>query len=198
METIKLETNIPAVVALAFSEGKPVESQYTGSQVMFSLVDGRRMYLPPIVADKIKQAGITARVPFEIVKKQVGRSIEYQIRNHNNTAGMVSETAPALVQVARAANQSAPQGYANGNGHRDQAMAAILNAGEAAMAKPAPAAPLTRTGAKLMAALAAAVEAVIETEAYCARQGRDFSFTSEDVRALAITVYISDCKGGGA
>lgn len=185
MEIIKFETNMPQVLALAFAEGKPVESQFTGSQVMFSTVDGRRMYLAPFVAEKIRAAGIAARMPFEICKKQVGRSVEWQVRTHNSAAGAVSEATPAAAQV-RSINQTVPKEY------NDQVMAPIPSPGEAA------AAPLTRAGTKLMGALAAAVEAVIEAETYCARHGRVFSFTSEDVRALAITVYISDCKGGGA
>ncbi|MEP6539677.1 MAG: hypothetical protein ABJF23_30370 [Bryobacteraceae bacterium] len=187
METIKFETNMPQVLALAFAEGKPVESQFTGAQVMFSTVDGRRMYLAPFVAEKIRAAGIAARIPFEICKKQVGRSIEWQVRTHNAAAGAVSEATPTAAQV-RSSNQTVPKEY-NDDGRHDQAMAAPI---------PAAAAQLTQTGTKLMGALAAAVDAVMEAEIYCARHGREIRFTSEDVRALAITVYISDCKGGGA
>jgi hypothetical protein len=193
METIKFETNMPQVLALAFTDGKPVESQFTGSQVMFSTVDGRRMYLAPFVAEKIRAAGIAARMPFEICKRQVGRAIEWQVKTHNAAAGAVSEATPTAAQV-RSINQTVPKEY-NGNGYRDEA---TPNAAAGARGNNAPAVPLSRGGTKLMGALAAAVQAVLETEAYCARQGRDFSFTSEDVRALAITVYISDCKGGGA
>ena len=101
METIKFETNMPQVLALAFAEGQPVESQFIGSQVMFSTVDGRRMYLAPFVAEKIRAAGIAARIPFEICKKQVGRTIEWQVKTQNVQAGTFSENAPAQVQTVK-------------------------------------------------------------------------------------------------
>jgi len=190
-ETIKFETNMPQVLALAFTEGKPVESQFTGSQVMFSTVDGRRMYLAPFVAEKIRAAGISARMPFEICKKQVGRSIEWQVRTQNAAAGAVSEATPTAAQV-RSLNQTVPKEY---NGYRDEVMP---KSPPVPMASPAAATPVPRTSTKLMGALAAAIDAAMEAEVYCARHGREISFTSEDIRALAITVYISNCKGGGA
>jgi len=80
-ETIKFETNMPQVLALAFTEGKPVESQFTGSQVMFSTVDGRRMYLAPFVAEKIRAAGISARMPFEIGEVALAIRIAFALKS---------------------------------------------------------------------------------------------------------------------
>jgi hypothetical protein len=92
---LKLETNIPQVIALQFSEGKEVDSQYTGTQVLFSLVDGRRWYVAPFVAEKIRAAGVAARMPFQVCKRQIGKSIEFEIETHNQTKAAGSSKAPA-------------------------------------------------------------------------------------------------------
>lgn len=196
METIKFETNMPQVLALAFTEGKAVESQFTGPQVMFSTVDGRRMYLAPFVAEKIKAAGIVARTPFEICRKQVGRSIEWQVRTHN--AGAVSEATPAPVQQSpkqTALQGSALQGY-NGNAHQAM-MATALDATYTAMAQPD-----TRTfsarAKRMMAAMIDAVDVVIETEMYLERRGVESQAEFESIRAIAATFFIQESKGGAA
>jgi hypothetical protein len=87
--TVKFSTNIPEILSLAFSEGKPVQSQYNGDQVMFTLTDGRKMYVAPFVAEKIAAAGIRANQPFEICKREVTegnrRKIEFQVRPLSET-----------------------------------------------------------------------------------------------------------------
>jgi hypothetical protein len=189
METIKFETNQPQVLALMFSEGKPVESQFTGSQVMFSTVDGRRMYLAPFVAEKIAAAGIVAKQQFEICKKQVGRQIEWQVRTHNATAGSVSEAKPAATPVQ--SDDRTHQEY-NGNAHRDH------TPGYPALEQALPAqAPVTKTSAKLMACLAAAIDAAAEAQTYAGHRGLKILFNSEDIRCLALSAFISSEKNGG-
>src|SRR5579862_6127510 len=81
--SVKFQTNIPERVALAFAEGLPVSSQFGGDQVMFSLTDGRKMYVAPIVAQKIAGLGIGAYEEFEICKREqtVGnrRVVNYEV-----------------------------------------------------------------------------------------------------------------------
>ena len=57
MNILRFEMNVPAEVALQSSEGISVEGRY-GTRKMFTLIDGRVMYVPPIVASKIEAAGI--------------------------------------------------------------------------------------------------------------------------------------------
>src|ERR1700680_4596144 len=52
--------------------------------MMFSLIDGRVMYVPPIVATKIEAEGIAAGERLELCKAQIknghGRSVEWALR----------------------------------------------------------------------------------------------------------------------
>ena len=61
-----------------------------------------------------------------------------------------------------------------------------------------PAAPSIPPGTlKLMACFMQAIDAVAEAQTYCGRKGLGVTFTSEDIRATAISCWIS-CRDGGA
>ena len=83
MNILRFQPNVPIQVALQSSQGVVVEGRY-GNRVMFSLVDGRVMYVPPIVAAKIEAEGIPAGERFELCKAQIknghGRSVEWALR----------------------------------------------------------------------------------------------------------------------
>lgn len=196
VEKVKFQTNIPEIVALQYAQGKAVESPYTGDQVMFTLVDGRVMYLPPFVADKIHGAGIPARQPFAIVKREVThgnrRSVEYQIETHNSPnpqgAPSVKENAPHK-ETATAPTRT-PQPVQN-----TKALAIAAQLAES-LAQPA-----TQTDSDVLKATGrAAIDAVLDVERYAQERGlTDFAFGAEDVRALWISSFIEASrsnKGG--
>ena len=70
MNILRFEMNVPAEVALQSSEGVSVEGRY-GTRTMFTLTDGRVMYVPPIVASKIESAGIAPGEAFQLCKASV-------------------------------------------------------------------------------------------------------------------------------
>jgi hypothetical protein len=71
-EVIDFPANIPITVALKYAQGKIVSSQY-GERVMFSLTDGRIMFLDPPVAAQIEALEINVRESFTITKQSDGR-----------------------------------------------------------------------------------------------------------------------------
>src|SRR5271168_5370576 len=56
-EKVQFQTNVSIDVALKYNDGKEVTGQY-GDQVLYTLTDGRVMYVPPIVKKKIDELGI--------------------------------------------------------------------------------------------------------------------------------------------
>jgi hypothetical protein len=139
---LKLQTNVPETIALHYSDGRLTQSQFGGDQVMFTLMDGRRLYLSPFVANRIKDAGVTAGVPFSICKREVlhgnRRTIDYEVKNlEGRGAGASDQDAPAVAVTQGsdrinhpfhgkglwngATNGNAP---ANGNGNGATAAAA--------------------------------------------------------------------------
>jgi hypothetical protein len=80
LNIIRFDMNVPTEVTLQSSEGISVEGRY-GPRMMFTLEDGRVMYVPPIVASKIEAAGINAGERFQLCKAVVKtgqrRSVEW-------------------------------------------------------------------------------------------------------------------------
>lgn len=192
METLRFEVNVPRVVSLAFAEGKPVESRFGGTQLMFSTVNGERFYVPPIVGDKIKAEGVTARQQIQLCKKQVGGVTQWEVKTHNAIAGQSLEAKPAIapgqsVNLQPTATQEyhATRREYHGNAHVDH----DIHADERGHR------PIALL---MMGALCAAVDAAMEAEIYGARQGRDFTLSEESIRALACTIFIQESRGGRA
>ena len=79
----------PVEVALRWDDGKRVEGRY-GEQVMYTLEDDRVMYVPPVVAQQIRELGIRAREIFEICKAELReenkRWIEWRVKKDRGTA----------------------------------------------------------------------------------------------------------------
>lgn len=67
-EVVEFPPNTPVTVALKYGHAKTVSSQY-GERFMFSLADGRVMFLDPEVGGKIESLGVNVRENFTITRK---------------------------------------------------------------------------------------------------------------------------------
>ena len=104
-EKVQFQTNVPIDVALKYNDGKEVTGQY-GDQVLYTLTDGRVMYVPPIVKKKIDELGIGRGELFTITKAEkkngTRRTIEWVVatdgsgdRNPQRRDQQPNGTAPA-------------------------------------------------------------------------------------------------------
>jgi hypothetical protein len=66
---VVFEANVPVTATLAYADGLKVQGRF-GDQVMYSLADGRVMYVPPIVRDKLVELGIRQNEPFDICRAE--------------------------------------------------------------------------------------------------------------------------------
>ena len=71
-DVVDFPHNSPVTVALKYSQGRIVSSQY-GERVMFTLTDGRVMFLDPEVAGRIESLGINVRESFTITRGSPGQ-----------------------------------------------------------------------------------------------------------------------------
>src|SRR5580692_553722 len=121
-EKLQFQTNVAIDVALKYNDGKEVTGQY-GDQVLYTLIDGRVMYVPPIVKKKIDELEIGRGELFTITKAEkkngTRRTIEWLVatdgsgdRNPQRRAQQPNGQAPAQ---RRGIAGSAP---VNGNDHR--------------------------------------------------------------------------------
>ncbi|HVY94510.1 MAG TPA: hypothetical protein VHA14_17230 [Bryobacteraceae bacterium] len=188
MEKLKLFVGQPEVIAIRSLPGtiKPSSIPGRASDVMFTLVDGRTVFLPLSVADRIYAAKIQPGQAFEIRKES---QHDYQLR----MIGAANAVSPAPAAVAASVNTGIPTNR-NGNTHTP-----------AAPPPPPPAdpdppvgtsAPSTATR-RLMGCFKMAIDSIAEAQDYARRKNVGITFTSEDVRAVAISCWIQCEKNGG-
>jgi len=204
-DVVKFQTNIPEVIALEFAVGKPVTSQFGGDQVMFSLTDGRRMYLPPFVADKIHNAGIAPRKQFAICKREVThgnrRSVEYQIETPNEETATASVNAPAVrvgatsEPAATTTKQPATHGTNGGGNALVVGRVALAGAPPPSAPSPDAAQPIGETAA-MIEAHKRAIDVAAAAEDYAKSRGLAIHYAAEDIRAIAATIFIQQSRGG--
>jgi hypothetical protein len=195
-EKVRFQTNIwESPLALKYPEGKEVDSQFdpSGRQFMYSLTDGRIMFLSPRDADVLNSLCLQAEEEFEAARVEVqeGRRkfTKFEARRINPPA-KPGANLPDRPQVLAGAEHSPsgnaypdhstpkPNGNGNGNGHHGAA--------------PAPERPKT----KLEDALKTVVDAIHQATAYAKEIGYQMPpFSSEDIRTMANTLMI---QNGGA
>jgi hypothetical protein len=196
--TLKLEINIPQVIALQFSEGKEVESQYTGTQVMYTLTDGRRWYVAPFVAQKITAAGVAAKMPFQACKRQHGKTVEIEIETHNQTKAAGATTPTASTSKAMQTTD-----------------VPVLNRSTNHFEMPGPPAPWPRhtpaqeavierkleptnvsaMANRILASYVVAFDVVAKLQQVCEERGMPLNFVREEhIRQIAATAFIESAK----
>ena len=179
-DKVAFQTNVPVEVALKYGDGKDVNGQY-GDQVLYTLTDGRVMYVPPIVRKQIEDLGIARGQLFTITKAEkkngARRTIEWQVSANGHAANQ------------RSAESAADSGRPSGIGPGKQPLSQASGNGLVGRAAPA------GTGAQfLKRALALAVDAVAEAERYAGTHGISLQFTSEDVREIGLRIYASAAR----
>ena len=76
-DIVKFEWDQPVEVALKYPDPKIFESQWGGERAMYSLTDGRVMYLDALGAARIKSLEIQPGEPFFVVKRKKGRLTDF-------------------------------------------------------------------------------------------------------------------------
>ena len=81
-EILHFEPNVPVQLALAYPGGRPIQRDRRAfaHSIMYSLTDGRVMFLDIDVAARIERRGIQARQPFFICKYRSGKGALAQWR----------------------------------------------------------------------------------------------------------------------
>ncbi len=189
---LRFTTNVPEEVSLRSVTGKRVEGRY-GEQVMFSLFNDHVMYVPPIVADRIQELEIGAGEPFEICKAEARngnrRWIEWRVRKYERQ----QQGAENAAEDTSAEASGPANGHGRSNGH----------AGNNAEFQACPdgtliPTPVSGPGVTVMeVAMNAAAEIAERVQKRAALRNSDLQFTSEDVRAIGLTMFIQAGREGG-
>ena len=177
MNILPFQINVPAEVTLERPEGTLVQGRY-GDRVMFTLADGRIMYVPPFVASKIQGDGVAPGDRFQLCKTQVRngnrRSIEWTVRRLDPSEASAETPLEHDLRASLETVTSNGNDNGNGNGHKD----------------PSPtSAPAPTT--KLEHALKTAISAAFNAERFGAELGYVVRFDADAIKAMAITVLIN-------
>jgi hypothetical protein len=219
-EILRFEMNLPTQVALESPQGVVVEGRY-GNRMMFSLVDGRVMYVPPIVGSRIFHLGIRPGERFQVCKleKREGQRklIEWQVQR------LLSEPETELehklresIEIAQAAKGTQPTEASTDPApqppppapeqepavtHISGATAAVApaangssNGTTSSAARNGNGQPASTT--KLEHALKTAISAAHNAEKYGAELGYVVRFDADAIKSMAITVLINMSEGG--
>ncbi|MFN0167208.1 MAG: hypothetical protein ACKV22_12335 [Bryobacteraceae bacterium] len=208
-EKVEFPPNVPVEVALAYPTGKLISGKF-GDSVMFSLADGRVMFLDPPLAERIATAGIQAHQPFTITRteRKAGnrRLIAWEMRRVNEgTAltvkeGIIPEPESAIEAQLRASLRV--QGIEPEQALRESRAPARPDTPTTAEAVAPQSSTLdqppgsTPADPRQILAFHAAIDLVLDVEAYAKQRGCAVRFSSEDVRCIANTLYINRAKGG--
>lgn len=163
-EVLNLEPNVPQTVSLKYPSGKPCKN----GRMFYTCTDGRSLFLPAYVEEKLKALHIRPHQPFSLTLKAAeGQPSDYEIQ-------------PVKEPEVK--------------------MEGILPRNAAHLATVAPHSPQLFTGQSqfILQQLTAALDVVRVAEAHAAHMGRPVTFTSEDIRALAISCFISQSREGVA
>jgi hypothetical protein len=116
---LRFNTNAPVEVALRWDDGKRVEGRY-GEQVMYTLEDDRVMYVPPVVAQQIRELGIRAREAFRDLQGRTARRKQALDRVARKKArGTAASGFVAKLTGSRGNSPSSnAQNHRNGNTHQ--------------------------------------------------------------------------------
>jgi hypothetical protein len=194
--------NVPQEVALRFPDGKQVVGNY-GPQYMFSLTEpaDTRMYVPPLVAETIRDLGIGPGELFSVGKFErkngVRKQIQWEVKRVDPAPAPAAREMPVAPAAARqqdtqttashpirsqsgelAMPRVMPQSYKpNGNGH------AAANG-----------IPYFDPQTELLNCYDQAIDVLVSARDHAAAKGLPVQFTGEDLRQVAATLYIDAGK----
>jgi len=205
MNILRFEMNKPTEVALQSPEGVCVDGRY-GPRMMFTLADGRVMYVPPIVANKIHAAGIIPGESFQLCKASVKtgqrRSVEWLLEriSPDENPPQTADTLPRpdetpiehdlrlsveMANAKRAGLEPHPQSTAEETPSFAPPANEHSNNGGLKLVPSPP--PIT----KLEHALKTAISAAHNAEKFGSELGYVVRFDADAIKSMAITVLIN-------
>ena len=187
MSVIRFQTNIPQAVRLIRLEGRSVDSQFGGTQMMFMAAEGA-FYVSDkvgaILADQFAKLGVQPGQPIEITKAEAGRGPE------RRTQWIVSALTPA--QDATLAVPVVPDPPAAPTDLEQQLAASIRMVEQRKQAQQATAAaPAWATF--LVAQSNALVDCYSQVLTHASKYP---NVRGEDVRSIFLSTFINVSKGG--
>jgi len=193
-DIVEFSPNVPVQVALAYGAGKIIDTRI-GQRVMFTLVDGRVMFLDLQAAQRINEIQPKPRQPFYVVKNQQskrGSPVEWRawispdgtVGEQQDGTFVVPGNGKAAASVAAPAAISAPS---------QERVPHFTHTSEST--KPAP--PITNGWAQFLLSQTNALVDVYAAALNYASLKHGNQVKPDDIRCLVTTAYIAQTRNGG-
>jgi hypothetical protein len=206
-QILRFQANTPVQVALKFDGGRDVDGRY-GPQVLYTLADGRLMYLEPKAARHIDELKIKAGELFSICKREVKNGqksgIQWEVKRVEpipkpdgpKLVPPASVNTSAAVQSSRSPAEHCP-GQSPQSSNGQAATPGLFNEPRPLTDGRADNPPETQLRAsipglaKLEHALKTAIAAAAGAEQFGHEIGYEVRFAPVDIRAIAIDVLMN-------
>jgi hypothetical protein len=200
-DIVQFETGQPVEVALKFPEPRIYDGQY-GERAMYTLTDGRVMYVDPLTAARIKSLGVQPGEFFYILKSKKGRSTEWSVFLEGQEPPAAApkptlkRTPPAHVLAATLPERVAAR---NAGANLEQTLAdsiALVEARKAPAQATAAVPPAQPERARWTEVLLSQTNALTDVLAEALRHSSQHGglVKTDDVRSLLITSFIELSK----
>jgi hypothetical protein len=163
------------VIALKYRTGKPGRNQI-GDFFTYSLTNGKLAFLPPAANEAVQSLHLGPQEAFQITRRKAG-SWEVERLPQELT------DAPATLPEIRSARLGSPH---SGTTNTPEHITAAI-----AVSSPVHESVSTPESERLARQLKAATRAVADAQAYARSIGLSVEFRASDIRALAISGFIS-------
>jgi hypothetical protein len=178
--TIKFETGQPVTLALAYADGKPCQSRFSGDSLMYTTTEGDRFFTEPYFQDRLRAAQIAVGQPIEIEKRETWhgnkRVVSMEVRRAVE-ADVVKAPAPRVME------QQTPNPTPAPRAPQPPALPPVI-------------APVNGQGQNSADFLARcyhqAIDIALAATAYAETKGLRITPAFEDIRALAATICINE------
>jgi hypothetical protein len=167
---------------------------------MYSLEADRIMYVPPIVEHRIQELRIEKGERFEFCKAEVKkgnrRSIEWLVSRVDPPAEQIPQQ-PVVRPAAAVSVRDYQNASNNGNGNTNSMANSQANGVTNPSGVPSLEVAESSHFSDMDQTLMAAVDIAQHAEAHATARNYSLRFTSEDVRAIGLSLFIARTREGG-
>lgn len=198
---IKFEYGQAIKLCLKFNTGREVPGR-GGPRYMYTTVDSRRFFLDLEDSSDVEHALIDLRIKAGEDFVRITKIRHPRGGGHTFRVERVDDAdEPGTMSIPKLPpRQSPPPANPSSlEAKLEQSVQVAREYGPQAFVTQPPAAPgvvITPACADMVAAMCAAVDAVIETQAYATRRGLGVTFSEESVRAIGLSIYIGSQRAG--
>lgn len=192
MPTVEFQPNVPVDLALKFSDGKPVNSRGPVARFLFTTSDERALFLDESIAKRIQALGLQPGETFRMCKAVIGRNTEWKVER-------IGEQKDGTFIVPKSGAVASPEVNTPASVSTGSTNATLYPNMPAEVLRKA-LGGLPRVDARtaiISANLREDANMLIDVMGSCIEYAKKYNgaVSNDDVRALAITIYIQHTKG---